>query len=217
MSEIVDRNEFPSNSVKSKKEKMSTDETPKKVKRIVSGQVSKKRNSLGNSITQTLFGNDAKSVVSYIFYDVLIPAAKTTLSEMVSGGIEMLLFGESTGRRSSRNERGQTYVSYGKYYRSGDRRSERIARSDTPFRSLARAKYEDVVIEDRGEAEDVLENLVDLIDQYNQATLADFYDLVGMESTFADNSYGWTNLGRAQVIRVRDGYTIIFPKPRQLD
>lgn len=216
----IDNKDFPSNS--NSKKQLAVAESaiaPKKVEKIVTGQVVKKRNSLGNSITQTLFGNDARSVISYVLHDVLIPAAKSTLSEMVSGGIEMLLFGDSQSRnRSSRMDRGRTYVSYGKFYKDREGRNDRvISRNDTPFRSIARSKYEDVVLETRGEAEEVVSNLIELIEQYDVATIADFYDLVGVDGDFSDNKYGWTNLSRATVSRVREGYIINFPKPRPIE
>lgn len=209
------KEEFPGNSHTSKVLAVPEEERVPRTP-IVSGKVVKKRKSLGNTITQTLFGNDARSVMNYVLHDVLIPAAKTTIQEMVSGGIEMLLFGESTGRNRSSRRDGKTYVSYGSMYKSRDSKPERTSSSVT-FRSLSRDKYEDVILEDRGEAEDVIEALVDLIEQYGVATLADFYELVGIAGDFADNKYGWRNLSTARVVRVREGYSIEFPKARALD
>ena len=85
------------------------------------------------------------------------------------------------------------------------------------LRRMTLAKYDDVVIESRAEAEEVLSNLIELIEQYDVAKLSDFYDMVGIDSDFSDEKYGWTNLSRATVSRVRDGYTIILPKPKPID
>lgn len=209
------KEEFPSNSHLAKATGHADGSARKPLEPIVTSKVSKKRRSIGNSITQTLFGNDTKSVLSYVLNDVLIPAAKSTIQEMVSGGIEMLLFGDSVDRsRSYRRSGNRNIINYGSFSRQRDVRSDRT--SSTKFRSLSRGKYEDVVIEDRGEAEDVIENLIELIEQYGVATLADFYELVGIDSDFSDNKYGWDNLARASVNRVREGYVIDFPKPRPL-
>ena len=47
--------------------------------------------------------------------------------------------------------------------------------------------------------------------------IADLYDLVGMDSNYTDNRYGWTNLRSAQVVRVRDGYLLKLPKALPLN
>jgi hypothetical protein len=48
-----------------------------------------------DTAVETLFSSDkTDSVSGYIVHDVLVPAIKSTLSDMVQGGIEMLLFGE---------------------------------------------------------------------------------------------------------------------------
>jgi hypothetical protein len=48
-------------------------------------------------------------------------------------------------------------------------------------------------------------------------SVADFYDLVGVDGTYTDNKYGWTNIRNAYVNRVRDGYVIKLPRAISLD
>ncbi|HAQ03026.1 TPA: hypothetical protein DCQ22_04000 [Candidatus Nomurabacteria bacterium] len=216
----ISNEKFPSNSHISKLAISEDGSVPaKNIQKIANGRVIQKRKSIGNTITQTLFGNDARAVVRYILQDVLIPAAKSTIQEMVSGGIEMLLFGESGGRnRSLSRDRNRSYVSYNNFSKSRSINSDRFSsRSEQPVHSLRQSKYENIVLEDRGEAEDVIENLCDLIDQYGVATLSDFFELVDVDSDFSDNKYGWTNLSQARVNHVREGYVIAFPKARPVE
>ena len=70
----------------------------------------------------------------------------------------------------------------------------------------------DIIIENRGEAEDVLSRMDELIDQYGLVSVADLYDLVGINGNYTDNKYGWFNIRTASVVRVRDGYMIKLPK-----
>ena len=83
--------------------------------------------------------------------------------------------------------------------------------------SRARHDFDEIILETRGEAEEVLSHLVDLTIDYQQATVADLYDLVGITSNFTDNKYGWTDLRSASVTRVRDGYLINLPRTQILD
>lgn len=189
----------------------------KKVKRVVKGKIYRKKKSFVETISQTFFGEDTKNVGTYILWDVLIPAAKDTIQEMVASGIQMLLFGESRGpSRSNRRdrERGRSTVSYGSYYRPS-------SRNENPERRYGRSVRHDVeeIIFERGdEAADVLATLEDMIDNYGQATIADYYDASGYpDSNFTNNKYGWDDLSKTRCIHVRGGYIIDLPRPIELD
>jgi hypothetical protein len=173
--------------------------------------VIRQKKTIGQKFSETFLGDDTKNVVDYIMQDILIPAMKSTLSDMVGGGIEMLLFGErkSHGGSTIYRDRDRSYVPYNKISRyREDREPLRVNRSKTDL--------DDIIIETRGEAEDVLSHMVDLIDDYGVASIADYYELLGIESEFTDNKYGWTNLRDASVERVRRGYCIRLPRPKEI-
>lgn len=210
--------EFPGNSIRKKTEKVVDEIKEKKVEQIVTGNVIRQKKGLGQKFSETFFGDDTKSVGDYIFHDVLIPALKTTLSDMVGGGIEMLLFGERrrSGGTSIYRDRDRSYVPYNRISRRDDYRG-RDTRYNTMSRvSRTRHDFDQIIIESRGEAEDVLSHLVDLIEDYGVASVADYYDLVGIESAFTDNKYGWENLRDAYVERVRQGYVVRLPNPKEI-
>lgn len=195
---------YPSNSHRSK-----TSEKERNSKKVISGNVVTRKKSLGKKIGETFLGDDTKSVGQYILYDVLIPAAKSTISDMVTGGIEMLLFGES--RSSGRSRRSRTYSNYSSYY-SGERE-----RKPTIYHSRSRHSFDDIILETREDAEEILTSLVDYIEDYGQATVSDLYDFLGKTGDFTDNKWGWDNLRTASVSRVREGYLLNLPKPIPLD
>ena len=78
-------------------------------------------------------------------------------------------------------------------------------------------KYDDIILENRADAEKVLDQLFDLIDNYGQAAVSDLYDIVGMTPNFTDHKYGWTDLRKASVGRCRHGYSINLPIATRLD
>lgn len=201
--------DFPSNSHKKKEE---TKKPEKKVEKVTSGKVVKQKKTLGKKFTETFLGDNIESVSSYIIYDVIIPAAKNMISDTVSNGIEMLLFGQTRGSRT-RRDRGKSYVSYSNYYKDRDRDRDR----QVSQRNRARHNFDDIILESRGEAEEVLSHLVDLTEDYGMASVADLYDLVGVTSNFTDNKYGWDNLSSGRVVPVRGGYLLELPRPIVLD
>lgn len=204
--------EFPNNShrIKTLNNKPVSEER-EVVKKIIQGSVVKKKKGFFTKLKEAFIGEDSGSVRNYVIYDVIIPATKKTISDVVSGGIEMVLFGE---RRSSnvRRDRDRSYVNY-----SSVSTPDRYSRTEPSLRNRSRHNFDDIVLETRGDAEDVLTHLSDLVSTYDQATVADLYDLVGITTNYTDNKFGWTNLSTAAVVRVRDGYQLDLPKARALD
>ena len=190
--------EYKSNSHRSKEQ--SSD---KKVEKVISGNAKvKKRSALSD---------DIQNIKSYVVMDVLIPAAKKAISDIVTNGVDMILYPGGNGRPKRSNA---NHVSYRSYYdnRDRDRRYDPETRSRRSSYS-----YDDIIIDTRAEAEEVLERMDELLDTYNVVSVADLYDLVGISCSYTDNKYGWTNLRNAEVIRVRDGYFLKLPKAGPID
>lgn len=202
--------EYPSNS--HKKKAVVEETADKKVEKIISGGAKTKKRSFSKKVAEMFVGDDVGNVSSYILYDVLIPAAKSTLSEMVSSGIEMLLFGEAKKGSRTQRDRGKSYVSYSSYYK-GDR-NDRQRESSV---NRARHSFDDIILESRGDAEEVLSFMLDLISDYGIASVADLNNLVGISGNYTDNKWGWDNLSSATVDRVRGGYLINLPRASAID
>lgn len=195
--------EYKSNSHRSKEGKTEALTDRKKVEKVVHGGVRTKPKSGVSKITDVFISEDAANVKSYIVMDVLVPAVKKAISDIVRDGIDMILYGESRGRKSSS---ASGYVSYRDYSRSDDRDRFRDSRSRSSY------AHDDIILDSRGEAEEVLTRMDELIDTYGNVSVADLYDLVGKSSEYTDNKYGWTNIRNAEPIRVRDGYMLKLPK-----
>lgn len=195
--------EYKSNSHRSKEGKTEALTDRKKVEKVVHGRVRTKPKSGVSKITDVFISEDAANVKSYIVMDVLVPAVKKAISDIVRDGIDMILYGESRGRKSTS---ASGYVSYRDYSRSDDRDRFRDSRSRSIY------AHDDIILDSRGEAEEVLTRMDELIDTYGNVSVADLYDLVGKSSEYTDNKYGWTNIRNAEPIRVRDGYMLKLPK-----
>ncbi|MGN1370915.1 MAG: hypothetical protein ACI4XM_01345 [Candidatus Coprovivens sp.] len=190
--------EYKSNSHKSKE-----NEEKKKVDKVVQGKVKAKKKSGVTKFADVFISEDASNVKNYIVMEVLIPAMKKALSDIVTNGIDMILYGE-TGVSKKRSSASR--ISYTNYYDRRDERSSRLTSIRGGY------SYDDIILDNRGEAEDVLARMDELIDTYGIVSVADLYDLVGITGNYTDNKYGWTDIRSAQVVRVRDGYMIKLPR-----
>lgn len=194
---------YKSNSKVSKKEVER-----EKVEKIVTGVVKTKKKGFLSSF----ISDDIDDIKSYIFDEVLIPSAKKAIDDIISNGISMLLYGESgRGKKTGTSSK----VSYRSYYDKGGRDRDRDR--DRDRRTERAQEYDNITLETRGEAEDVISRLEELIDVYGMASVADLYDLVGISGLHTDNKYGWTNISTASHTRVRDGYKLKLPRVRPLD
>lgn len=189
----------------------------KSVKRVVTGEVIRRKKPIGKRFADLFVSEDSGSVAQYVFLEVFLPAAKDMVADMVSQGVERMIFGEvrsasrRTGTRPPSGHGG--YVAYNRY--ASQARDERRP----PMSSRARAthNFEEIVLATRREAEEVLDGLYDLLSKYNVVSVSDLYDLVGETSNHADEKWGWTDLKGSSVTRVRDGYLLELPQTSPID
>ena len=193
--------EYKSNSDKARKE-----QSEKKVEAVSTGTARTRKTGEMPNFTNVFIAEDANNVKSYILMEVIVPAIKKAISDIITTGIDMILYGESG--RSKKNNVAQK-VSWRNYY---DQSSDLVrAGSGSPRRSGI--DYDDIVFDTRGDAESVLDAMHDIIAQYGTVSVADLYDLARVPNdNFTMNRYGWTTLNGAQSVRVRDGYILKLPR-----
>ena len=199
--------EYKPNSNRSKTEQANNED--RKIEKVVTGPVTTRKKSGFDKFKSEIISDDAKNIKSYVIGEVLIPAIKKAISDVVTNGIDILLYGESRkgGNRSTADR-----ISYRSYYNGYS--SGTVDRSRTTYSSYS---FDDIVLSTRGEAQDVLMRMDELMDRYGLVRVADLYDLVGITGNYTDNKYGWTNIRNAEIIRVRDGYIIKMPRAVPID
>lgn len=182
-----------------------------KKEKIVKGKVSKKKRGVIERLVIGFIGPDGIQRVGHsINQDIIIPAIKNIIVDSITTGINSIMFPDGSGPRSSTTGNARTYhnayrgaqKSYGNSYR---------ARNEVP-QSRARKVVEEYIFEDRNEALDVLDGLRDIIAQYGQTSVADYYDLIGVDGDYTDNNYGWDTLDTARVVGVRGGFVLRLPQ-----
>lgn len=192
------------------KEGQKKEVSEKRVEKVVTGKAKTKKRSEARKFTDVFISEDAGNVKSYILMDVLVPAIKKAIDDIVSDGIHMILYG---GKGRDRNRGSASKVSYSGYYNSrNDRREDRPARGGSAF------DYDNIIFDNRGDAESVLDAMEECISQYGLVSVADLYDLADVSTTnYAANRYGWNDIHTAQAVRVRDGWMLKLPRPLPLN
>ena len=195
---------LPDNSHKARDEKKASAQEEKRVEKVVRGKVKTQKNNK-RKLADLFISEDAGNVKNYIFLDVIIPAVKKAIYDLVVGALDMSLYGGrgGGGRRSTADK-----VSYRDY----NSVSRRDTRSYESARTTSGYSYDDIVLETRGEAEAVLTRMDEIMEEYEIVRVADLYDLVGITGEHTDNKYGWTNIRNAKIVRVRDGWKIEMPR-----
>lgn len=75
--------------------------------------------------------------------------------------------------------------------------------------------FYDIIFPTRKDAEQVLCYMHEILETYGEVTVADLYDLAGVNGTYQDSKRRWYNLDNAQVLRVKEGYVLTLPKPSE--
>jgi hypothetical protein len=86
--------------------------------------------------------------------------------------------------------------------------------------SRVRHGHEDIIVDNRDDANDIVSQLIDLVERFDVATVPDLYAMIGKTPSFTDEKYGWVDvddLRRVEIRRLRDGWLIDLPRPEFLD
>lgn len=216
--------ELPSNSQNPKPPSQPEKTEDKKVEKVVTGEVSRKRKPLGQRFLETFFGGDAKSVGKYVVLEVIIPAAKDLVVDAGFEALQRMVHGDSrpSGRRSGYRPGSTPNTTYTNYSRTSPFSSQsNMMRREEPRTMSQRARgthnFDEILLPSRIEAEEVLGNMISLLERYEQVSVSDLYNLTGITPSYTDEKWGWTTLQGARVIRDRSGkYLLDLPSTEQL-
>ena len=201
---------YTPNSHKYKEQQNASPTEEKKVTKVVNGPVKTKRND-ARKLADIFISEDISNVKSYIFMDVLVPAIKKAIYDIVTNGIDMFLYG---GSGKGRNNQPGAKVSYRNYYEQknngGYRASDNVRQSNA-------FDYDDIVFNNRGEAEAALQQMKDIVARYGIVTVNDLYEMTPLSAPYTSQKYGWMDVSNVDIVRVRDGYILKLPRAVPID
>lgn len=207
---------YTGNSHKQKAAQEPAAEERVKIDAVITGKVVQRKRGFWRRMTETMTGDDVRSVGTYVVWDIAIPALKDLVFDIIKSGAERSLYGDTRPRSSRESRERSGRVAYDKKFMG--REDPRERREISP-RARRTHDFGDIILESRVEVERVLDGLTDLIEQYEVATISDLYELLDTtsEASFVDNQWGWTNLSSARATRVRSGWLLDLPKPEPID
>ena len=182
----------------------------REIRKVEKVEVVQKETVAKKTVTR-FFGGDPKDVAMYTLRDVLLPALKETLLDIICKGSERLIMGDNApSNRNFRRHNGRIdqYISYNSMYDGPSRLNVNRARS--------RYDFADILIDSRPKAEDILSRMNDLLDNYGVVRVSDFYNEVGVTGVYTDQNWGWTDLRGSSVRQVRGGWVIEMPQAKDI-
>lgn len=196
-----------------------------------------RKKTTGEKAVQVFFGEKAKKVGNYVWTDVVLPAIKDTLFDIISGGASILLFDDSrhsSGRRRISSSPSSTYTSY-----SSTSRANRLESTSRASRTTVSNREDELIdiVEDycfvfynQHTALDVLCDVDEYVSTYPSISVQDLYSIIKNQCSsdrnssqlipnFTDLKLGWDaeELKGIRPRHVKEGWMIDLPKPHGID
>jgi hypothetical protein len=198
--------DYQSNSNKDKKQKPE-----KQIERTIHTEVLVQKKTIGQKFKGLFIEADPKSVIQFIFYEVILPAARNMIVDSTSKGVERMMYGDrGSGRSRYGMIGGGTRVTYNSPVNRGYG-NPALRPPPAARQNIMRSNQNNLIFVSREEAASVIDQLNNIIDQYEVASVADLNQIVGLEKSYTDNKWGWIYLGEAQVRQVREGFLLELP------
>lgn len=200
------RMNIPGNSHKQKTEKAAAEPAPRvKAEKAVEGKVVVRKQPWYKKAVRSMVAEDATNVGDYLLVDVVVPAVKTLILNIVSQGAERALYGSS--RPKTRGGGSSFGSSLRTRYHDAPTERPRVLDS----RTRATHDFGQIILETREEAVNTIALLDQRIDEYGSVTVADLYDILGVSGSYMDQKWGWVTLREADVRQHRDGWRLDLP------
>ncbi len=201
-------------------------EEKKKLDPVIDGSdVVVRKKSKGQQAVESFLGEEVGEVKNHIVQDLVIPSAKDAMSNMCGSivdffndmfheFIDTIFFGSSETRQTKAS---QTYVSYQGYYNKSNRNNRTERKSEPVRHSVEELEYPNLE-----KAVKVRNDLIEQIENYNQASVADLFYLSEKTLDWAEykekDAIGWTDISAIGKPRRRRGkYIIPLERPVKLE
>lgn len=178
---------------------------PEVVKPIHQAKI--KRNKW-QEFASAFFEEDIDDVKSYIFKEVFVRGVKDIIFEAFRA---FWYPGGGGGKKGGGLKKAHT--SYERYYDDGY--SVRPVQRATP--KTTSFNIQSISFDTRREAQDVLDEMIEHLLQYEKISVSRLYDFCGITPPVSSNKFGWFSLAGSETVTLDDGtYGLRLPKPQPL-
>lgn len=197
--------------------------TEKNLEKVVTGEVLERKKSLGIKIKEAFIAADYKSTGSYVFWNVMLPAAKNMLWDMGTKAWSRTLYGQDSLGGMPGAPRGglhgqSTHIQYNAPvqrlpWQTPQTPMDPRLMQQGQVMAVPQPMYE-YIVSTQAEAQRILSMLQDTTETYTVATVADLHTLLGRRVEHTDHTWGWESLAGARAYQTRQGWALDFPAPK---
>jgi hypothetical protein len=216
---------YAANSRKAKEASSKPERPEKKLDKVISGNAIQKKQGIGQKFKTLFMSGDFKY---YVIQDMVKPSLRAFAWDFIIEGARRAI-GERDTYGRSRPPSGGFGPSPQRNYAQPVQRTGWGPQPAGPLgrdpayipdqhrfaRDSRRDPYE-YLVPTRDDAENCLESLATVIEQWDNVSVADLHELLGLTQSHVDQKWGWTHLNGATYRQVRDGYLLVLPPVEQL-
>lgn len=176
-----------------------------KKENIVKGTVRTEKATVTKKDAASSFGKD-------LLTNVIVPILKRGASTTLKTAVEWLFGdGDRTAISSTTRVNRSSVVSFIDYGRESER-----ARRANAGRSRRSMRIDDFIFSNKDDAQKVLNELTNIIDQYGFASINDLYDICNKSCPYTGEEYGWFTPSNFSLHYDTgyDGYVLDLPNAR---
>lgn len=156
-----------------------------------------------------------KPIVNKAITDLVVNGL-ALISDLIIGAVDIKIYGENRHKHLGRSG----YTNYNTVSRWADTFNGRRVNSVLDATPTTKKTYgfnmREIVLPDRGAAENVIMKCDELIATYGSITVGDLYQLVGLPTESIDYKYGWKTVDGFSTRRVFEGHLLVVPEPKTL-
>lgn len=214
----IDVTSLEPNSHKYKAEKAKGDVEKKKRERlspvVTSDKIASTKKPLGQRFMETFIAEDVTDIKTWLWRDMIVPGAQKALLDVLN----FMFYGEvSRDERRSTRDRRDSRTDYRGYYSGRSSEKRRSSSRRDRYEADDRVDFRNIVLRNRGDAEDLIDRLRDRIEDTGSVSVADLLDMVDATSRYTDNNWGWTDPRDIGIRRVSNGFLINVAEPEYID
>ena len=189
------------------------------VEKVITGKVVQKKPNIIKRAMRGMVADDVTNVGDFVVSEVVMPAFRNLLYDIVSQGSHRVLFGTSARARRGMYAPAPGYggpvgnlkTAYHRAREDSAPAGPQMSRQDQALHN-----FDGIFLDTHADAQEVLDQLQARVERYGFASVADFYGYLGVTGSFADLKHGWTDLSTASVRHARQGFTFDFPRAQPL-
>lgn len=207
--------QYPSNTLKERNKQAQKKEKPD-LKCVVSGKTKPVPQSFWSKVFVGIKPASGQTMKGFIFDEIVTPLIQRAVVEGVTGAINYLVKGDAYADRKNNNSFGKSYINYNGISsgKSNGNDSQYVYSGKNSGMEI-----ENVWFESRVDAQRVLDEMQNVIANYDILTVNGFYDIIGRTNIIdpSNEKFGWSDLRNAYITASRGGWVIHLPHPMPID